>query len=68
MLGILLKLIDRIIEYLKTGQQNREKMFKEIIEPLFNEMTLAVQDYQALFRENWGQSKNTIKYQMEFLL
>ena len=48
--GSFLKLLDASIELLKFGQHNREQLFKEIIEPLFVELQLVVDDYFALFR------------------
>ena len=51
MIDIFIKLVEKIIELLKTRHESKEKVFKEIIEPIFNDMTIVVHDYLSFFKE-----------------
>lgn len=44
-----LKLVEKIIELAKLEKLNREQFFKQIIEPLFNELQPVVDDYFTVF-------------------
>lgn len=50
MLDDFLKLLDRIIELLRSREHNRERFFREIVEPLYKEFEPVADDYFALFR------------------
>lgn len=52
MIGIFLTLVDKIIELFKAHKEAKETVFQEIIEPLFNDMTIIVHDYLSLFKES----------------
>ena len=48
-MDLFLKLIDKIIELLKVREGRKVQAFKEIVEPLFNDMSLVVSDYFSFF-------------------
>ena len=49
----LLGLIDRLIQLGKFRVEGRRRQFKEIVEPLFNELQPLVDDYFVLFRSSF---------------
>lgn len=50
MLDLFLSLIDRLIAIAKLRETDRQRLFKEIVEPLFQQVQPAVDDYCLLFR------------------
>jgi hypothetical protein len=51
MIDLFLKLIDRIIDLLKTKQKNKEVLFREIAEPLFLELQPVIEKYFLIFKD-----------------
>ena len=51
-IDIFLTVIDKFINLLKKRAQNKQQLFKEFIEPLFNELQPIVDDYFILFRKS----------------
>jgi hypothetical protein len=49
MIDTFLKLIDKIIEVVKRRKQRSKDILTDIVEPLFSEMALVVDDYLSLF-------------------
>jgi hypothetical protein len=74
MVEIFFNLVDKIIEMLMLKKQKKEKVFREIIEPLFKEMPLIVNDYFTLFNEaeesyrQWMESNFKRKVKEPFLI
>ena len=64
MIDIFLKLVDKIIDLLEQKKHNKAEVFKNLIEPLYNEMPLVFQDYLSLFREAFD-SYNAFRIQEE---
>ena len=54
MLDLFLKLIEKTVELLQLQRKSRKEVFCDIIEPLFVEMPLVVQDYFSIFQEAEG--------------
>jgi len=51
MVDLFLRAVDKIIDLLRAGARSGSRVFEDLVEPLFNEMPLVVQDYLALFRQ-----------------
>ncbi len=55
----LLSLLDRIVQFGKFRVEGRRRQFKEIVEPLFNELQPLVDDYFVLFRDSYELVQNS---------
>ena len=51
MINALLSIIDRLIQLRKYRMERIEKAFKELFEPLFNDLLIIHGDYIKMFRE-----------------
>lgn len=51
MIELLLKLIDRLIDLEKYRAERMDKTFREILEPIFNDLMLVHSDYVRMFEE-----------------
>lgn len=51
MFDTFLKVIDTLIKFSSEGSRSNEKKLKEIVEPLFNELTPVVDDYFFVLKE-----------------
>jgi hypothetical protein len=49
MLELFLKLVEKVTDLLKERQKSRRAVMDDVIDPLFKEMPLVVQDYLSLF-------------------
>src|SRR5438477_529229 len=54
-----LGLLDRLIQLGKYRVEGRRRQFKEIVEPLFNEIQPLVDDYFVLFRDSYDLVKSS---------
>ena len=51
MIGSVIQIIDRIIEFLKIRRSNRRILFEDHIEPVYTELSLIHKDYLKSCRE-----------------
>lgn len=54
MVDLFIRLVDKIIELARVRDQRSDRVFVEIVEPLFKDLPVVVQDYLVLFREAEG--------------
>ena len=50
-IAIVISVLDHLKEFLKTGRDDKERRFRNLIEPLYNDSEAIVRDYTALFTE-----------------
>lgn len=65
MVEIFLKLIDKVIQLIKERQLNNDKIFNDLIEPIFNDMTLVAKDYFTMFSESYHLLAPYARYEKE---
>jgi hypothetical protein len=51
MIDILLKILDRLIQLVKLRKERKEKIFKELVLPIFDDLLLVQRDYIKMFEK-----------------